>query len=355
MEIIEKEKIVEHQDGYYGPNKRDINGKANAGLTLGIIGTALGAWALFGNRRAGLLGGAAGGIGGGSTNINVNGIEGMSNGLNAPTAFQAWEKGCEDTLALQGGLYNWALTQQNQRFQDRQTIDSEMFGLYKSQVDADFGLYKSTRDGFDVLNARQQQDAFNLYKSQRDADDSIMKEHFNTKYARGRGRGRGMRDSDYGDFFEEEDMRRFDDFYINRHNSESDFIDMVKNMNHEEKKKLVEMIEGGEGSEHFNDSYAKYTVSKMFHTEGGRKYVGEKFDMLKAKEICERYRGIIPQSATHGDVYVAINAQYHDYCELFKAWFGDSVDSKIVESAINFWFKDDDFKGNKVWKYFNMM
>ena len=96
-------------------------------------------------------------------------------------------------------------------------------------------------------------------------------------------------------------------------------------------------------------------VKKMFHTEGGRKYVGEKFDMLKAKEICERYRGIIPQSATHGDVYVAINAQYHDYCELFKAWFGDSVDSKIVESAINFWFKDDDFKGNKVWKYFNMM
>lgn len=183
-----------------------------------------------------------------------------------------------------------------------------------------------------------------------------MKEHFNTKYARGRGRGRGMRDSDYGDFFEEEDMRRFDDFYINRHNSESDFIDMVKNMNHEEKKKLVEMIEGGEGSEHFNDSYAKYTVSKMFHTEGGRKYVGEKFDMLKAKEICERYRGIIPQSATHGDVYVAINAQYHDYCELFKAWFGDNVDSKIVESAINFWFKDDDFKeGCKVWKYFNMM
>lgn len=49
MEIIEKEKIVEHQDGYYGPNKRDINGKANAGLTLGIIGTALGAWALYGN------------------------------------------------------------------------------------------------------------------------------------------------------------------------------------------------------------------------------------------------------------------------------------------------------------------
>ena len=36
---------------YDGCNRRDVNSKANAGLTLGIIGTALGAWALFGNRR----------------------------------------------------------------------------------------------------------------------------------------------------------------------------------------------------------------------------------------------------------------------------------------------------------------
>lgn len=50
---------------YDGGNRRDVNGKANAGLTLGIIGTALGAWALFGNRRsagASILGGAGGGV-----------------------------------------------------------------------------------------------------------------------------------------------------------------------------------------------------------------------------------------------------------------------------------------------------
>lgn len=178
MEIIEKEKIVEHQDGYYGPNKRDINGKANAGLTLGIIGTALGAWALFGNRRGGLLGGSGLGSGLGGANININGLEtGMAGGSrNSPSAYEVQMKECEDVLALQGGLYQWALTQQNQRFQDRQTIDQELFGLYKSQVDADFGLYKSTRDGFDVLTAQHNRDSFNLYKSQRDADDSIMKE-----------------------------------------------------------------------------------------------------------------------------------------------------------------------------------
>lgn len=39
-------------------------------------------------------------------------------------------------------------------FNDRQTINAEMFGLYKSQVDADFALYKNQRDGFDVTNAR---------------------------------------------------------------------------------------------------------------------------------------------------------------------------------------------------------
>lgn len=121
MQVIEKVKVVpEGYNGagmnYDGGNRRDVNGKANAGLTLGIIGTALGAWALFGNRRSSVLGGAGGGmLGDGSTNINVLGATAGS-GSGAPTAFQAWEKSCEDTLALQGGLYQWALTQQNQRW-----------------------------------------------------------------------------------------------------------------------------------------------------------------------------------------------------------------------------------------------
>lgn len=35
-----------------------------------------------------------------------------------------------------------------------------------------------------------------------------------------------------------------------------------------------------------------------------------------------------------------------------KTWFGDNTEVKIFESAINFWFKDDDYKGgNKVYKY----
>lgn len=105
--------------------------------------------------------------------------------------------------------------------------------------------------------------------------------------------------------------------------------------------------------EHFNESEAKYLVADMYHTENGRKYTGEKFDMHKAKELCERYRGILPSSVTPADVYVAINSQYHDYAELFKNWFGNDIEQKVVESAIVFWFKDVDTKSeNKLMEYF---
>jgi hypothetical protein len=85
MQVIEKVKVVpEGYNGagmnYDGGNRRDVNGKANAGLTLGIIGTALG---------ASILGGTGGGmLGDGSTNINVLGATAGS-GSGAPTAFQA--------------------------------------------------------------------------------------------------------------------------------------------------------------------------------------------------------------------------------------------------------------------------
>lgn len=130
MQVIEKVKVVpEGYNGagmnYDGGNRRDVNGKANAGLTLGIIGTALGAWVLFGNRRsagASILGGA-------------------------------------------GGLYQWALTQQNQRFEDRERLNSELFGVY---IDG--------RNRTDTLIEKNNTDHFNLYKYTRDADDDIRKE-----------------------------------------------------------------------------------------------------------------------------------------------------------------------------------
>jgi hypothetical protein len=53
---------------------------------------------------------------------------------------------------------------------------------------------------------------------------------------------------------------------------------------------------------------------------------------------------------------IANNAQYHDYVRLYQDWFPnlteEQLDEKVIYSAINFWFKDEDAGTGKVWNYF---
>lgn len=79
-----------------------------------------------------------------------------------------------------------------------------------------------------------------------------------------------------------------------------------------------------------------------------------KIEASEDGKICERYKEVLPNDVEPCDVYVAINAQYHDYAKLFEEWFGGNIDNKVFESAITFWFKDVDFDGDKVWEYFHM-
>lgn len=186
---------------------------------------------------------------------------------------------------------------------------------------------------------------------------NFMKNRF-TEYARGGRRGM-MRHSGYPDYEHEwskpynkyhEDMD-WDDYYTNRHN-DSEIYDVISNLSPEDKKRMMRMM-AGEDTEHFGKEQAKYLVSQMYHVENGRKHTGEHYSYDKATEIMQRYIGMIPHGTTPCDIYVAINAQYHDYATLFKSWFGDNIDSKIAESAIIFWFKDDDYKdGSKLLNYF---
>ena len=187
MEIIEKqvEKIKEVPYGYwdncgcgYPYNRNWGTGvipsqlPASRGVAGAALGIGIGALALsLLNRNGGfnLFGNASNT----PENVNINTIGGSAHGFGAPTTFQVWEKTCEDALASQKALYDYALLDQNQRFSDREKLSGELFGIYKSQIDADFGLYKSTRDSFDSVTAKQNADAFALYKSQRDADDAL--------------------------------------------------------------------------------------------------------------------------------------------------------------------------------------
>lgn len=78
--------------------------------------------------------------------------------------------------------------------------------------------------------------------------------------------------------------------------------------------------------------------------------IDEQIAFLQSQKQAE----VLPNDVEPCDVYVAINAQYHDYAKLFEEWFGGNIDNKVFESAITFWFKDVDFDGDKVWEYFHM-
>lgn len=134
----------------------------------------------------------------------------------------------------------------------------------------------------------------------------------------------------------------------------------IINNDDDERMLLMRMLGVGEderygyGDEHFNKQEAKRTVDEMYHVKDGKKYIGEKYDMQKAHEVCNRFKDKLEEEVEAADVYVAINAQYHDYCELFEKWFGKgNFDEMVFESAIAFWFDDVDFGEDKLWKYFN--
>ena len=93
--------------------------------------------------------------------------------ITSPSAFQAWEKSCDNALALTNTIWGLKVAGMQADAAHRDVDVAEKFSLYKGQVDADFGLYKSTRDGFDVINAAMNNSNFRLYKSQRDADDAL--------------------------------------------------------------------------------------------------------------------------------------------------------------------------------------
>lgn len=169
-------KVVEKKIYEEGKKHDDYASKAtgNAGLTLGIIGTALGAgaWLLGGNNRS-----VFGSLGGGNMpeNVNINAY-GANASSNQPTALQVMEKECDDEVKLLTYMFGMKLDTANKFYAMRETDIAEKFsmykgandainaenrramqaefGLYKSQVDADFGLYKNQRDQYDALQAK---------------------------------------------------------------------------------------------------------------------------------------------------------------------------------------------------------
>ena len=120
-------------------------GKANAGLTLGIIGTALGGILAM---KDGLFNGV------------IGGSPAPSGGKDCVPHGERYNerKEQEDYIELTKQFYEGVIASQanvNQKFFDlyKMTVDTS-FGLYKNHVDDSFALYKGQRDSKDELIAK---------------------------------------------------------------------------------------------------------------------------------------------------------------------------------------------------------
>ena len=74
-------------------------------------------------------------------------------------------KECADYLAITEKYYQGQLANQVARFADRQTLNKEFFDSYAF-----------TRNGFDAITTKHNEDAFNLYKAGRDNKDALSAE-----------------------------------------------------------------------------------------------------------------------------------------------------------------------------------
>ena len=149
METIIKEKEVVYDEGRRDSNTR---GKANAGLTLGIIGTVLGGAALA--RQGGIGGILSGGASTAPSGVTYNV---SSPATCTPTLFA---KECDDILNVTKGMYDLYIAGMSNAAKAREVDVAEKFGLYVNN-----------RDNIDRVNGRINDELFSLYKYTRDKDD----------------------------------------------------------------------------------------------------------------------------------------------------------------------------------------
>lgn len=107
---------------------------------------------------------------------------------------------------------------------------------------------------------------------------------------------------------------------------------------------------------HYNEAYAKWEVEQMHHkSPDGSIHRGEHWTKEQTNNVMMKYKTMLPAEITPCDFYVALNSQWHDYICWAKARFESDKEAEeaIIEGAIAFWFKDDDWPAHdKVWCYF---
>lgn len=105
---------------------------------------------------------------------------------------------------------------------------------------------------------------------------------------------------------------------------------------------------------HYNEPFAVEDVACLYHkNKKGETVKGEHWNMEQVSNAVKGHS--IPGNATPYDVYVALNAHWHDKEVKFGEWFGDDADKRIIEDAVCSYFNDADAPEGKVWLYMEAM
>lgn len=160
--MAEMEKIVEkkvYEEGKHCDKYASKSGAYGVGIPALVLGGLAFANQMFGGNGFNLFGGSNRTAAPANVNtLTVNGGDGVS----APSPFQAWQKGCEEALALTNHIWR-----------DRVANLEQMAGARQVDVEEKFGLYKATRDLYDNTQDKMNTMGFGLYKNQRDAFDIL--------------------------------------------------------------------------------------------------------------------------------------------------------------------------------------
>lgn len=152
MMLVDKETgkgYVEMEKVHHYKKEYASKGVAGTALGLGIAGTAL---ALFN-----------GGFGNGLFGCRNNAADAAIAASTIDNERYLERKQCADQVQFVNDMWRTSYNQQKQRFEDRQTINQEMFGIYSAM-----------RNGFDLINANANKNAFDLYKYSRDNKDELV-------------------------------------------------------------------------------------------------------------------------------------------------------------------------------------
>ena len=125
----------------------------------------------------------------------------------------------------------------------------------------------------------------------------------------------------------------------------SDLLKNIKNEHPEMYWLFIRKQQGLFSGGHYDEKFARYDVEKMWHiTKDGIKHEGEHWNVSQARQVMREHGLALP--INEYDVYVALNAFWHDLSCVI------TDEDELIEAAIKFWFKDEDFEGDcKIWWY----